>query len=258
MPDLAARRNRARRLAWAGAGAWLVFHGWGAWRILDYLQYIRLLGPKVTPRDHAVGLVFAGRAFFCGWACFAMSVLLAGIVLRGTRGGRWVPWALLAGMVVAVAIGQAIVPEPDPRSFLPMTLTWEAYQGPLAGFAGLAALFVGCDAVFGLRRASRAPDPAAFERERLRLAGAGMVLLSAAVLVAIIRGFHQAALAAVLGPKLMPADIEAALRFMLVTPSFFVLLGLVAAAFGLLHLRNRAEALESAGVPPAGGDNPAP
>ncbi len=258
MPVLEARRRRARGLAWAGAGAWLVFHGWGAWRVYDYLQDIRRLGAMATPRDHAIGLVSAGRALFCGWVCFAMSVLFAGIVLRGTRGGRLIPWALLAVLGIAVAIGQAIVPEPMPHDFLPMTLTWEAYQLPLAALAGLVALFVGIGAAFDLRRASRGRDAAAFERQRLRLAGAGLVLVSAAVLVAIIRGFHYALNAAVLGPKLMPRDIQAGLRFMLVTPAVFAFLGLIAAAFGLVHLRSRGESLEPAGGPPDGGADPAP
>lgn len=260
LTDLEERRRRARGLVWAGAGALLAFHGWGALRFLDYLEEIRRLGPSATARDHALGLVFAGRASFCGWACFGMSVLFAGFVLRGNQRGRWVPWALLLAIGVAVAIGLASFPavtfEGEP--ILPVTQTWEATQGFLAALAGLAALLVGSGAAIGLLRGSRERDPAAFDRARLRLAGAGMVLLSAAFLLTLVKGFTTAVLIEAMGPKLLPADVRAFWISMATTYSPFALAGLLAAATGMLLRHGRREGLDHAAPPGVVGDTPTP
>lgn len=177
---------------------------------------------------------------FAGWACLAGSVLLAGIVHRGAREGRWVPWALLAAFGSAVAgwslLGRSAPrPEPGRGGWVP----WEEEEslGAAIVLAALVSAIVALRAALALRRAERAGDPAARERHRITLAGAGILLLSCGAMITLVSGFFICRQIAGLGPRLTKKDLDLLLsRFWSPVVVVPLLLGLLATAFGVFHL----------------------
>ncbi len=258
MPALEDRRAQVRRLIRFALAAWVLFHLWGVWRLVNCLHDIRLLGPKATAGTMALGLSLIGQTLFAGWACLAGTVVLSGIVLRGTREGWWMPWLLLAGFAGAAAWGVIAFQGRPTEGYQPYPLPgWEVYQGPFILLSAPAAAIVCIHATYGLWRTSRVPDPQRRERERLRLAGSGIVLLSTGILFALVRGFFVAQNVIILGPRVTSRDLQA-IPGVFVLPGVVVLLGVLPTLFGILHLVPRREADDPAPAPGPFGDDPAP
>ncbi len=232
------QRLLVRRLLRAGPAAWLLFHVWAAWSLVACLRNLRLISSPTGSADYALGLDIVGRKAFSGWACLGGAIVLAGIADR-QREVRWKRGVLLAASVGVV--GASILFSPARtiafETRLPIPAGWEERTLPALGFAIFVSLICVVGASVGAWRAHRNGAIALAEDRRLLLAGAGLVLLSAGVMFALVRGFGACETVVRLGPKLTPKDIDYLLWTPFRAPAVPVLLGLLATVFGLVHLK---------------------
>lgn len=234
------RRRLIRHLLRAGLVAWAGFLGWAVWRWFACMRDLRLLGPRAGPPDYALGLDIVGRVAFAGWASLGGAIVLAGIVDR-QREARWKRCVLLVGFACIVTASIVLFPA---QSYSVETQAWvrsrwEERLFPALGVTVLVSLVCVVAAAIEVRTARRSGNRI-LQEDRLRLlAGAGAVLSCAGVLFALERGFWACESIMMLGPRVTPRDIHYFLTRPFIFPGAITCLGLLAAAFGLVHLRPR-------------------